>query len=807
MHSVLNDIRYGVRMLWKSPGFTAVAVITLALGIGANTAIFSLVNAVLLRPLPYPQADQLLFLSEYQPATGREGFSIPDIEDVEREATTFQNAGWYFSTQSVYGQPSGAERVQVTYTTHGLFPTLGVQPFLGKGFTSADDQAGSGHTAVVSYAFWKDRLGTDAHVLGRNITVDGRDFTIVGVLQQSFWFRGGGDVWLPLGAWPYERPRDDHWSIYGVARLKPGRSRQAAEAELDSIARQLQREYPFSNAQITMHAAPYYEELVGAVRPALLLLLAAVGFVLLIACVNVANLLLAQATVRQREVAIRTALGAPVNRIVRQLLTESVLLALSGGGAALAIAFWSSDLILHLGGYRLPRTGPAIDLSVLWFTSGISVLAGIGFGLFPALRAARQTPALDLREGRTYTAGPGRTRVRAVLMLSEVALSVVLLIAAGLLIKSFARLRGVDPGFDPHHLLTISISIPHGRYGSEAAKLRFQERALQQVSELPSVQSAAVTRALPIYADDWSMWFWAEGETQPAAGQYPMTYMTPISPDYFSTLKVTLLAGRSFSESDTDSALPVAIVDETFARKYWPRENPVGKHIYFPEVTPGVRTVVGVAAAIKNDRLQSSPQVQVYIPYGQPFRFHGKEAVVPWITLLCRTTVPPLTIGDVVKRKLQEIDSGVAVTHISTMAELLNDSISDRHFSTLLLSLFSGLALLLAAVGIYGVISFSVSQRTHEIGLRMALGARLGQVQWMVVRSALRTVVGGIAIGAVISLFSLRLITSLLFGVHSGDPEVLAFVAVVLLIVGVLAAFFPARRAAKVDPLEALHYE
>ncbi len=807
MYTILNDVRYGIRMLRKSPGFTAVAVITLALGIGANTAIFSLVNTVLLRPLPYSQPDQLLFLSEYQPATGQEGFSIPDVEDVERQATSFQQAGWYFSTRSVFGRPGGAERVEVTYATHGLLSALGVTPLLGKGFTAADDEEGAGHTAVVSYAFWQDRLGKDDHALGRTVTVDGKNFTVVGVLPKDFWFSRGGEVWLPLGAWPYERPRDDHWSTYGVARLKPGVTRAAAQAELTSIARKLQQQYPESNAMISMRAVPYYDELVGNIRPALLLLLAAVGFVLLIACVNVANLVLAQGTVRQREVAIRTALGAPVNRIVRQVLTESVLLSLLGGAAALALANWTSDFILRLGEYRLPRTGPIIDHSVLGYTFGISLLAGVGFGLLPALRAARQHAGLDLREGRTYTAGPGRARLRSALMLAEVALSVVLLVAAGLLIKSFARLRGVDPGFDPRHLLTVSISIPHGNYTTDAEKVRFEQRALQQVSAVPGVQSAAVTRALPIYGDDWSMWYWAEGEAKPAEGKYPLTYVTPISPNYFTTLRVPVLAGRSFSESDSGSSLPVVIVDETFAREHWPHQNPIGQHVNFPLVTPATRTVVGVASAIKNTRLSGVSHVQIYVPYTQPFRFHGKEAVVSWITLLCRTAVPPLAVGEVVKHKLQQLDPSVAVVQVSTMEQQLNDSISDRHFSTLLLGLFSGLALLLAAVGIYGVISCSVSQRTHEIGLRMALGARLGQVQWMVVRSALETIFAGLAIGATLSLLSLPLISSLLFGVHNGDPEVLALSGLVLLAVGVLAAFFPARRAARVDPLEALRYE
>jgi len=806
MENLFQDLRYGVRMLLKSPGFTAVAVITLALGIGANTAIFSLVNSVLLRPLPYPDPDRVLFLAESQPQLSELGFAVPEVDDVERQAHSFEHIGWYCNTSSVYGKQGGSERIDITYVTHGLLPAVGVSPIMGSGFDSADDQPGNGHTALISYSFWQTKMGGSAGVVGQTLTIDGRVFTIAGILPRDFSFYHGGAVWLPLGAWPYQRVREDRWAMYGVARLKPGVSLAAAQGELDAIGSRLRQQYPQSNALISLRAMPLKDRLVGDTRPALLLLLSAVGFVLLIACVNVANLLLARASVRQREIAIRVALGAQPLRIVRLLLTESVLLGLIGGAAGLALADGAFGLILRLGGDRLPRSGPAIDHTVLWFTLALSVLAGIVFGLVPAVRVTRGQGGLELREGRSFTAGVGRVRLRSALMLAEVAISVVLLIAAGLLIKSFARLRGVDPGFNPHQLLSLRISLPHAAYRTEAEKLRFEQRALDQVSTLPGVESAAFTRALPNEGDDWSTWYWAEGEVQPEPGQWPLTYAASVSPQYFTTLEVPVLTGRVFTEADNQTAEPVVIVNETFARRHWPHQDPAGKHVNFPAVTPGTRKVIAVVGDIKNNGLAASPHEQIFIPYGQP-AYLGTTAIVPNIVLLCRTQVPPLSLGEDVKRELQGVDPGVAVSSIAAMDDVLGESVSDRQFSMVLLGLFAGLALVLAAVGIYGVISFSVSQRTHEIGLRMALGARLGQVQWMIVRAALNTVLVGLAMGGGISLLASRLISSQLFGVRSADPEVIGGAAVILVAVGVAAAFIPARRAAKVDPMVALRYE
>ncbi len=821
MRNFFQDLRYGFRMLRKSPGFTAVAVITLALGIGGNTAIFSLVNAVLLRPLPYPDPSRLLFISEAEPMSGAGGapqelgFSLPDTEEVERDARSFANIGWYDNTRHVYTRLDGSEQIDVTYATHGLLEALGVQPYLGERFTAADDQAGAGHTALISYSFWQTRLGGDPSVLGRSLTIDGKVFSVAGVLPRDFWWFRGGTVWLPMGAWRW-RDRDDHWAVFAVGRLKPGVSSAVAQAELNAIASQLRKQYPQSNARISMRVLPLNQRLVGNVRPALLLLLAAVGFVLLICCVNVANLLLARASVRQREIAIRTALGAPVARIVRQLLTESVLLAFLGGAAGLALAKAAFGLLLELGGDRLPRGGLAMDHTVLWFTVAISALAGLAFGLLPAFRIALGHSALELREGRTFTAGTARAHMRNALMLAEVAISVVLLITAGLLIKSFARLRGVDPGFDPHQLLSLNISLPHGNYRTEADKIHFEQRALEEVLTIPGVRSASMARALPTEGDDWGTWYWAEGEPQPLPGQWPVTYSAIVTPGFFSNLEVPLLAGRPFAESDNQYAEPVVIVNETFAHRHWREQNPIGKHIHFPLVTPGTRTVVGMVTDMKNDGLAARAHEQVFIPYSQPVWFapYGGSSraelqplLISNLNLLCRTDVLPLTLANPVKRKLQEIDPSVSVSAISTMDEVLNDAVSDRHFSVVLLELFSVLGLLLAAVGIYGVISFAVSQRTHEIGIRMALGARVAQVQWMVVSAALKTVLLGLAVGAAVSLLGLRVISSLLFQVRYADPEVIASAAAVLAAVGCLAAFVPARRAAKVDPMAALRYE
>jgi putative ABC transport system permease protein len=817
MDSLLQDIRYGCRMLRKSPGFTAVAVLTLGLGIGANAAIFSLVNAVMLRPLPYANPDRLLFLSEADPQTGTGGaledlgFSVPDMEEVERAVHSFDQIGFYVNTHRVYGNPEGSEELPITYATHGLLSALGVHPAFGNGFTAADDQAGGGHSALLSFSFWQSRFGGNPNVLGQTITIDGRLFTIEGVLPKSFWFRNGGAVWVPFGAWPW-RDRADRWALYSVGRLKPGVSAQAAQGELDGLAMELRKRYPQSNALISMRALALSQKLVGQVRPALLLLLASVGFVLLIACVNVANLLLARASVRLREIAIRNALGARATRIVRQLLTESIILGLLGGAVGLALARFTFGLILRLGGDRLPRSA-TIDLSVLWFSLALSGVTGILFGLLPALRVARGQGGLELRQGRSSTAGLGRAQLRSMLMLAEVAISVVLLIIAGLLIKSFARLRGVDPGFNPHHLLSVNLSLPHGSYGSDADKIRYEQRALREVGTIPGVQAASMARALPTQGDDWSVWYWSEGQPQPTPGQWPLTYMAIVTPGYLSTLQIPLLAGRSFTEADNQDAEPVAMVNETFARRHWPHQNAIGMHVNFPDVEPGTRTVVGVIGDVKNDGLAASPHEQVFVPYAQPVLFipysgpAGPQLVVPNINLLCRTTVLPLTLGEIVKHKLQEVDPGIAVSEITTMDDVLNDAIADRHFSVVLLEAFSGLALLLAAVGIYGVVSFSVSQRTREIGIRMALGARLAQLEWMVVGAALKTVFLGLAAGAAASLLALRLISSLLFGIRYTDPAVILLTTVVLTAVGAMAAYLPARRAAQVDPIVVLRHE
>jgi putative ABC transport system permease protein len=807
MDTVLNDLRFALRSLVKGPGFTLIAVLTLALGIGANSAIFSLVNAVLLRPLSYPEPDRVLFLNESQPQlTTDSGFSYPDAEDLERQAHAFENLGWYFSTGSVFGHEGHAEQVRITFASHGVLRALRVSPILGGLPTTGDDVAGAGHTALLTYSFWQSHFAGDPKVVGRGITIDGKPFTVAGVLPETFWFQRSGAIWLPMGAWPYPRVRQDHWSMYVIARLKPGVTIPMARAELEAIASRLKQQYPATNALVTFRAVPLYDRVVGQVRTALVVLLSAVGFVLLIACVNVANLLLARATARQREMAIRQAMGASLARIVRQLLTESILLAIIGGAAGLLLARATFGMILRLGGDRLPRTGASIDSTVLWFTLAVSLLAGIVFGLLPALRSAQSAAASDLRDGGTYSSGRRHARLRVTLMFAEVALSVVLLVVAGLLIKSFSLLRGVDPGFNSHQLLLMGVSLPHGSYHSDIDKLIFSRRAIEQVAAIPGVQSVSVARSLPTEGDDWGTWFWAEGEPRPAEGHFPLVYMAWVSPAYFQTLEVPLLAGRNFTEADNQESEPVAIVNETFARHHWPHENPIGKHVYFPLGKPGARTVVGVVGSFKNDGLIVAPHDQLFIPYAQPTNAFGSP-IIPFETLLVRTEVAPLSVAELVKHKLQGVDPAVAISSIQTMDDVLDDVVSDRRFSMLLLGLFSGLALLLAAVGIYGVISFSVSQRTHEIGIRMALGARTGLVQWMVVRTALETVVLAIAAGAAASLIVSRALSSLLFGVRSSDPEVFAVVTATLIAVGLLAAFIPARRAAKVDPMTALRRE
>ncbi|HEX8651883.1 MAG TPA: ABC transporter permease [Pyrinomonadaceae bacterium] len=802
MGTLLQDLRYGFRMLVRTPGFTFVAILALALGIGANTAIFSVVNGVLLRQLPYEEPERLVVLAQKTQERPQAGFSIADLYDFKEQNQSFEQCAGFYSELVNFGSPQGTEQLPVSYVNTDFFAALRVQPVIGRAFQSKDDYAGASQVVVISHEVWQKKFGGDPNVLGQKVTLDGRPFEIVGVMPQGFQFYEPIDLWLPIGLWPYSRERDNHWALYAVARLKPGVTIHAAQAEMDGIAGRLSQQYPDSNTDRGAALFPLYDEMVGEIRPSLQLLLGAVGLVLLIACANVANLLLARSTARQKEIAIRSALGARRWRIVRQLLTESLLLAVLGGALGVLLAFWATDLVMAVGGADIPRLSEvSIDRQVLGFSLLVTMLAGFGFGLAPALQATKLELTTALKESSRGATGRGG-RLRDWLVIGEVALALMLLIGAGLLIKSLSLLRGVNPGYESAQVLTVGISLPRATYNDDFDRARFAQQVMERVSAIPGAQQVASSYPLPVYGMAWGMSYWAEGEPPPPPGQAPPCQTATVSPGFFQTLRIPLLQGRDFNETDRREAQAVIVIDETLARRHWPGESPLGKRLTVTGDRP--RTIIGVVGAVRNWGLNEAPRPQIYLPHLQPL---ATTSFVPFTYLSVRTGVAPMSLAALVKSKIEEVDRDVAISEMKTMDELLDQSVAQRKFSTLLMELFSALALVLAAVGIYGVMSYSVTQRTQEIGIRMALGAQTSDVLKMVVRHGMTLVFIEVGIGLAGAFAVTRIMSSLLFNVSATDPATFVCVSLLLAGVALLACLVPARRATKVDPMVALRYE
>ncbi|HEV7891974.1 MAG TPA: ABC transporter permease [Pyrinomonadaceae bacterium] len=795
--TVWQDFRYGARSLRKSPGFTFVAVVTLALGVGANTAVFSVVNAVLLRPLPYENPGQLvrLWADSSGQRTDRNQFSPAEVTEFRDQLTTFEEVGLFDYGLSANltggGQP---ERVNGSEATPGLFTTLRVKPVLGRTFLPDETEVTQSRVALISEGLWRRRFGADPNFAGQTIQLDGESFTVVGVLPGSFKFPEQVDLWLPFSFtaddWKTDR---QHYYVEAVGRLRPGVTREQAGAELETIVGRLRPTFPAARKNWGIALVPLHEQVVGKVSSTLWILFGAVGFVLLIACVNVANLLLARSASRQKEITIRAALGAGRLRIVRQLLTESLLLAAAGGGAGALLAVWAVRLSSASIIDSLPRAEEvAVDGRVLVFTLLVSVVTGVVFGVMPALRVSNPDLNETLKEGGRRTTS-SRSGPRNVLVVAEIALSLVLLTGAGLLIKSFMRLQGVNAGFDPHNLLTMQVTLPKTQYADTAAQNAFVQETLRRVETLPGVKSAAATINLPLVGT-WGMGYKVIGHDN---APMQVADNANITPDYFRTMGIPILMGRDFSDRDTGGGPKVIIISEALARKHFPGENPLGQRIN----AGAEREVVGVVADVKPRGLELEVKPQIYLPYAQ------KPTSAPFVTFTVRTESTPLGLAGAVEKEIRSLNKDLPVANVRAMEQIVAASLEQRRLTMLLLGVFAAVAVALASVGIYGVVSYSVSQRTHELGIRVALGARGRDVLALVLGQGVRLAFVGVTLGLVGAFWLTGLLKDLLFGVGATDPLTFVSVASLLVAVALAACYIPARRAAKVDPMVALRYE
>jgi putative ABC transport system permease protein len=803
MGTIFQDLRYGVRMLLRNPGFTVVAVLALTLGIGADSAIFSVVNAVLLRPLPYPDSDRLVVLRERSPQIEGMSVSYPNFIDWREQNSSFENLG-VFRRQSYSLTGSGEpERLVGSMISADVFEVLKVAPAYGRVFTGDEDKAGSTPVVVLSHGLWQRRFGGDPSIIDQTLTFDGHAFTVIGIMPADFQFPGRGtELWTHVGQ-PSKDPswesRGNHPGLTGIARLKPGVTIEQAREDMEIVATNLERQYPDSNTGNRITVTSALENAVRTIRPALLVLLGAVGFVLLIACANVANLLLARATTRQKEIAIRTALGASRGRIIRQLLTESIFLSLLGGGLGLLLAKWGVKLIVAISPNSIPRSREInLDGRVLAFTIGVSLLTGIIFGLVPALQSSKPDLNETLKDAGRGSTGR-RHLFRSGLVVSEIALTLVLLIGAGLMIRSFYRLQQVDPGFNHERLLTFSVSLPPQKYTEDQPRISFFDQLAERLRALPGVRTVGYSSGLPLGNNGWQTSFRIEGQPEPEPGKTPLTEAVIASPEYFEAMGLTVLSGRTFTAQDVKDAPHVTLIDEEFARRYWPGEEAVGKRIKTGRDDPPI-TVVGVVRRVKMDGLnQDSNRVQSYYPF--------RQLTSGGMTMVVKTDADPMNLVSGVREQVLAIDPDQPVYNINTMDQLRSDSIAPDRLNLMLLASFAAVALILAGVGIYGVTAYSVTQRTHEIGIRMALGARQSDVLGMVMRQGMKLAIIGLAIGLAGAWLATRAMTSLLFGVSATDPLTFAVISAVLFGVALGACFVPARRATRVDPMIALRYE
>ncbi|MBD0372856.1 MAG: ABC transporter permease [Pyrinomonadaceae bacterium] len=807
MSSLWKDLSYAARMMLRQPGFTIVAILTLALGIGANTAIFSVVNAVLLRSLPFPQPEQLVMLWEVKTARGPGSWfkgtvSYSNFKDWREQNDSFTDmAAYQMAGYSLQGKDV-PERVTGATVTANFFDVVGVSPIAGRGFQAEDEQPASKRVVVLSDALWRRNFGADAGIIDREITLSGRQYTVIGVMPQGFQYPSRStQFWTPLDLTEEQiSNRDEHW-LMTLARLKPGVTIEEAQAGMTTIARRIEQQYPEIQTGRGVQLVPLHEELVSFARPALLMLLGAVGFVLLIACTNVANLLLARSASRRREIAIRMALGAGRWHLIRQFLTESVLLFIMGGTLGLLIAKWGIDTLSSWASIFTPRFGEAnLDGRVMSFTLLISFLTGVIFGLAPAVQSSKTDVQTALKEGGS-TGGTPRNWIRSTLVVLEVAAALVLLVGAGLLIKSFTRLLSTDTGMQTENVITAGLTLPQALYSTNDARTAFYQKVLDNLSTRPAVKAAGVINILPIQNTGHNGKIWVEGEAAPPPGSEPIAEYRAASPDYFSTLCIPLVEGRYFNAQDRQGAVPVAIVNKTFARRYLRGRAPLGQRVRKEET--GWLSIVGVVGDVKQSGLTQAVMPEVYTSYAQT----ESGTLTQGMTLVVRAEGERTELVSSIRRAVAEADPAQPVHNVQTMQEVINNSVSDRRMTMQLLAIFAGLALFLAMIGIYSVMAYVVTQNTREIGLRMALGAQARDVLKLVVGQGMVLTVLGIALGLVASLALTRLIKSLLFGVEATDLLTFICVSLFLILVAGLACYIPARRATRIDPMVALRYE
>src|ERR1700733_1810707 len=817
MEALVQDLRYGFRMLVKSPGFTAVAIATLALGIGANTALFSVIHGVLLSPLPFPEPDQLVTLHENKPNFEGGSISYPNFRDWQKDNHTFSALGlartYAFSLTGI----GEAEQLNGGFVSSDFFSVLGVSPVMGRTFAPDEEHVGAGPVALIGAGLWQRKFSSAPDILGKSITLDGRDYSIVGVMPANFHLLIPGfrdaDVYAPIGQWrnPLLLERGAGLGFHGIGRLKPGVTIAQARADMEGITRNLATAFPDADKGISAKLTPLKEQMVGGVRALLLVLLAAVGFVLLIACVNVANLLLARATSRTREFAVRTALGASQGRVVRQLLTESILLAVVGGGLGLLLAAWGTRAALAVSPAALPRAEQiGLDPHVLFFTLSLSLLVGVLFGLTPALKTSQPDLHETLKQGGRGASGT-RHRAQGVFVVVEMALALVLLTGAGLTIRSLIKLWNVDPGFSPHNVITFGLSLPPSTMNASPDAVRAAFREFDhKLASAPGVQAVSQAwGAVPLNGDDEQL-FWLEGQPKPA-GENHMNWAIEyiVEPDYLKAMGIPLQRGRFFTPQDNEHSPLVVVVDEVFAQKYFPSQDPIGKRIHIDRFTQPAG-IVGVVGPVKQWGLatddQQSLRSGLYIPCLQmPDDF---VAMTPSSSsVIVRAGGSSAGLVDSIRHISAQMSNQQVIFGTQTMDSVISDSVGSQRFSMILLAVFAGLALTLAGVGIYGVISYVVGQRVHEIGIRMALGAQPQDILRLILSSGGKLAGLGVVVGLAAALVLTRFMAALLYGVGTTDPLTFVGVALLLSVVALTACYVPARRATRVDPMSALRYE